>query len=166
MGLIINTSDFVGQWAIAQNSYSQLSNYITQFERQYLYKLLGKELADLFITDLSNYIPQTTRFDNIYNAINEEINGCYMSNGGMKNMMLGFIYFEFQRYDKAKATIAGTFANQNENQREVGFTELNIWNRYNDAISSFKVIQEYCLADDETYPEFIGTELGYSHWSI
>lgn len=167
MGYIINTTDFVGQWHIAQGSFSQLGNFITQFEKGYLYKLMGKTQADEFIDDLTNYVPVTQKYLDIYNPINYELSdGCFLVNDGMKNMMLGFIWFEYMRYTKAQSTISGNVANANENSREVGFTELNIGNRYNDAIQSFKVIQEYCLEDEITYPDFEGVKLDFSHWAI
>ena len=166
MGLIVNTTDFVGKYALAQNSFSNLGDYITQFERNYLYKLLGKELADLFIADLSNYVPQTTRFENIYNQIIGETNGICYFNEGMKNMMLGFIYFEYQRMEKIQSTVSGSFANTSETAREVGFMELNLYGRYNQSVKDFKEIQRYCLNESATYPEFDGYELDYSHWSI
>lgn len=168
MGLIINTTDFVGKWALAQNTYSKLGDYITQFERNYLYKLLGKELADLFIADLSNYIPQTARFTTIYNPLNTEVSGLRYETDGMKAMMLGLVYFEYQRYERAKSTISGVSTLANENSREVGFGELNLYNRYNEGVVNFNTIQAYVRNDSTTYSEFDTDvcELGISHWSI
>lgn len=166
MGLIIDTDDFTDKFAIAQNNFSQLSNYISRFERTYLYKLLGKELADLLIADLTSQVPTTQRFIDIFEPMNSEVNGIYYQNNGMKQMLLGFIWFEFQRYDKAKSTIAGTYANVNENSREVGFGELNLYGRYNQAVDDFKEIQRFCSNNFTDYPEYIETELSFSHWSI
>jgi hypothetical protein len=167
VGILINTTDFVGKFAIAQNSFSQLGNYITQFEQKLLYKLLGKELADLFIADLAGGVPQTQKYLDIYDPLNVEFEGVFYETQGMKQMLIGFVWFEFQRYDKAKATIAGTFSNANENAREVGFGELNLYGRYNESVDAFNTIQSYCLAKPTDYPEFEKTSnLSFSHWSI
>jgi hypothetical protein len=167
MGLIIVNTDFVGKYKISANTFqaTEFDNFITQYERDYLYKLLGKTLADLFIADLTNRVPVTQIYLDIYNSLYTEIYGCKYDSTGMKNMMLGFIYFEWMRKMSVNPTITGSVVNSNENSVQAG-SLFDIYGRYNDSINNYKTIQLYCLDNSTDYPDFDGIELSYSHWSI
>lgn len=163
MGLIIDKEDFVGQYAISQNDYSKLPDYITQFETRYIYEFYGKELADLFIANLSGQVPQDARFTVLFEVGTFEIGGCNYSSIGMLNMMLGFVYYEYMRKDPIKSTVTGQVRNANENSTPVIDT-VGITTRYNDSVNTYKILQAYMIENSTTYPEFAGVKKETALW--
>lgn len=161
MGILINTSDFVGKYAIAQNSFSKLSEYITQYETAYLYDLLGVTLADAFIASVVNNLPVGAPYLAIYNVIELDLTCSTERNEGMKNMLLGFIYYEFMRKDPIKSTITGQVLNSNENSTPV----LDNWgmcNRYNNSVNDYQIIQYYIKQNLTDYPNYKGQYKGFA----
>ena len=168
MGLLISNSDFIGKYKVSTNSFtaSVLTDFTTQYETIYLKELLGKDLSDLFIADLTAQAPTTPIYLTLYNYLEvESYNKMYVSQG-MKDMMLGFIYYEFNRKDKIKQTINGAVVNQSELSREAGFTENSITMNYNDSVDYYKTIQMYINDNLTDYPLFKGLEKQVSHWAI
>lgn len=161
MGLIVSNTDFVGNWQISGNTFTvtNLDTCIADNEKNFLYDLLGKTLADLFIADLLNHVPQTAIYQKLYEPLWEKINGCRLRTDGMKNMMLGLIYFEFMRKDPINSTITGPQRNSNENSDSMD-GNIGIINRYNKAVEDYKTIQEYCCANKTIYPDFEGARKG------
>jgi hypothetical protein len=159
MGILINTTDFVGKYAIAQNSFSKLGQFITDYETNYLYDLLGKTLADAFIATVSNNLPVGASYLAIYNVIELDLGYRIERNEGMKNMLLGFIYFEFMRKDPIKSTIAGQSLNSIEN----GVPVIDSWGMtsiYNSSVNNYQIIQYYINQNLTDYPNYKGQYKG------
>lgn len=154
MGLIISDTDFVGKYEVVKTTFAQLGNVITQYERTYLNDLLGYELAGLFVANLTNKVPTDERFQNIYNVLVIETCGTEKVSEGMKNMMLGFMYWEFVRKDKNRHTVSGHVQNSNEISVPSGYADIGL--RYNEAIDTYKIIQEYIEQNSSDYPEYKG----------
>lgn len=157
MGILINSALFVGQWSIHTSQRVDMDTYITDFEKRYLYELMGKIQADAFIADLTAGVPVQQKYIDIYNEIWTTVNGCKIRSRGMVPMLLGFLYWEFTRKDKVKQTATGPIVSVNEVSREAGFVEANIFGRYNDSIQDYRAIQDYCRRDKINYPDFEGT---------
>ncbi len=163
MGLIIDKEDFIGQYAITQNDFSKLPDYITQFETRYLYEFFGKELADLFIADLSGQEPQDERFTVLFESGTFEIWGFNYSSIGMFNMVLGFVYYEYMRKDPIKSTVTGQVRNNNENSTPV-VDAVGMTTRYNESVNTYKILQAYMEENSTTYPEFAGVKKETALW--
>jgi hypothetical protein len=161
MGILINTSDFVGKYAISQNNFSKLNEYITDYETKYLYDLLGKTLADLFIASVVNNQPVGASYLAIYNVIELEIGLKVERNEGMKNMLLGFIYFEYMRKSPIKNTITGNTINANENSTPT-FDCWGLTTRYNSSVNDYKIIQYYINQNLTDYPNYLGMQKGFA----
>lgn len=157
MGILINTTDFVGKYSIAQNSFSKLNEYINEYETQYLYDLLGKTLADLFIASVVNNQPVGANYLAIYNVIELEILFNVERNEGMKNMLLGFIYYEYMRKSPIKNTITGSVVNANENSTPT-FDCWGLTTRYNSSVNDYKVIQYYINQNLTNYTDYLGSQ--------
>jgi hypothetical protein len=168
MGLLIAKSDFLGKYKIAQNSFTDVDSYINRYEKEYLVALLGAELYDLFEADVipATKVPATQIYIDIYQPFAVDDNTRILSSKGMKDMVLGFIYFEFVRDDKYKNTVSGNVVGQSENNRESGFSEFNLYSRYNEAIDSYWNIQCYINKNLTDYPEYNGQHKSISHWAI
>lgn len=159
MGILINTSDFVGKYAIAQNSFSKLGQFITDYETNYLYDLLGKTLGDAFISSVVNNLPVGAEYLAIYNVIELDLICRVERNEGMKNMLLGFIYFEFMRKDPIKSTIAGQSVNSIEN----GVPVIDNWginSIYNSSVNDYQIIQYYINQNLTDYTDYKGQYKG------
>ncbi len=165
MGLIISTTDFTGKNTIAKNNYTILETYIDRYEKKYLRDLLGATLAQSFIDDYSN----PTQAD-IYAAITDEFylddDMIIRSSRGLKEMLLGFVYFEFMCEQKVKPTITGLVIGQAENSNGVGGDTQYIYARYNEAIDTYNAIQWYISEHDTDYDDYNGQCKSIAHWSI
>jgi len=167
MGLIVKAADFTGKYTIAQTSFTDLDSYILKYEERYLIELLGVELFDLFKADIATPLspPTDPIYLAIYNPIREDDSSCIRISEGMKEMLLGFIYFEYQRDIKFYSTPSGTVVGQSEVARESSGDENYIYGRYNEAVKSYNTIQWY-IRDNETedYPTFNGHCKQISSW--
>lgn len=168
MGLLITTQDFTGKYKIAQNSFSELDAYINRYEAKYLIDLLGAELYKLFKNDINSGTkqPNTPIYKTIYDPILEDVNGCIINSDGLKNMILGFVYFEYLRDEKFKSTVSGKVVNSSEISRESTFDESNVYSRYNESIATYNTIRYYISLHLEDYPLFNGVSKKFAHWSL
>jgi hypothetical protein len=154
---ILQTSDFVGEYKISTSRFSELDKYIEKYEKYYLLRLMGKDLYDLFIADLTGttpQVPQTTRFINIFepfDIIPNLSNGLVISEG-IKVMLIQFIYFQYIINTNDFNTISGQVQSSNENSTNNSY-KGNIIEVYNKAIDNYRNIQEYIESDSLTYPE-------------
>lgn len=183
MGLFIAESDFLGKYGTAKTPFTNLDKYIDKYETRYLKDLLGAELYALFFADLTgtapNKLPQTAKYLAIFNAFDEDWQDgwycwewhkyCYASpargrqnnSNGIKEMLLGFIWWEYQRDQSFKPTPSGIVKGQAELSRETTFSEVNLAGRYNEALKSYWAIQWVCFTKKQTdYPKFNGLQKG------
>lgn len=165
MSLIVQTTDFVGRYEIAQNTYntSKLQSFIDTYEEQYLVELLGAELFNLFNSDVVNYAPQNVPYTTIFNQIRIDFNSYIYESSGIKKMLLGFIYFEFCRANSVKNTISGFAQNNTENSSTPDFSSSQIYEVYNISIKNYRIIQQYIFNNTTTFPLFNGQMKTYAH---
>lgn len=163
MGILINSSDFIGKYKISTNTAqaTELDNFIEQYETNYLYDLLGKTLADLFIASVVNYEPVGAAYLAIYNVIELDLTCSVERNEGMKNMLLGFIYFEWLRKSPIKSTISGQVVSTNENSIPI-MDNWGMTNRYNSSVNDYQIIQYYINQHLTDYPNYKGQYKGYA----
>lgn len=140
----------------------QLECYIDEFEPQYLNDLLGCELANLFIDDLDNGLPQSERFLNIYNEFCVSDYCSYLKSLGMKIMIKGFIYWEYGITLTADLSMLGANNSTGENQVVTKQSATRLLPNYNRSIDTYDAIQRFICNNKEVYPEFKGTEKGYA----
>lgn len=172
---------------------AEVQVFIDQHEPHYLLNLLGVELYNLFIADLNDDVPQSQRFLNIYNAFTEQGDGngfifytgspfcpcvqpsvtggllpgqqqAIYQSFGMKDMLLGFVYLEYNRSNDVQATPTGNRTPDamaaNMAAGSLRMNRLTI--PYNRAIESYQAIQWYCKygPNKDDYPEFKGIPKG------
>jgi hypothetical protein len=172
VGLIVNSADFTGKHRVSTNMFSELDAYINRYETRYLIDLLGKPLFDLFVADLVMQVPQSAEYLAIYNQLDyDNLIGCECASRlnysyGLKDMLLGFIYFDYMRDTKYKPTSTGVVANQYEVSREVSASGDNLYSRYNESVSSYRTIRNYIINNSATYPTFKGVCKDYASWCI
>lgn len=166
MGLIIKDTDFVGDFTIAKTAFTDINSYITKYEEKYLIDLLGVELFKLFKADITTpySAPNTLIYANLFNEIREDDNSCIRVSEGMKVMLLGFIYFQYQRKNSFFATPSGTVQAQGEVSRNTAADENYLYERYNNSIRSYRTIQWYIRKNDTDYPEYNGQCKAVASW--
>lgn len=172
MGLLVEVSDFEdGRYGIALNNFEEadLEKYIENYEELFLIDLLGKALFDLFKDDLTNQIPVTPIYLSIYDPIIYDDEPKVITSLGMKKMILGVIYFYFERERYIKNTSSGAALSRSETSRNVGVDFSTFNNRWNDSIATAEVIIKYIEDHIADYPTFNGRNFckkyGPQHWS-
>lgn len=170
MGFYVNSEDFTGKFAVSQGLYNtpNIDDYIQRYELTYLTELLGVDLYNLYYANADGQpgnVPTEARFLKIYNPFNEQsgINLYEMLiSKGLKDMLLGFIYFQIMRDQITTATSNGMQKQKNE-LSESAF--LPVYQRYNESIKTYQAIQKYVYYNfSSDYPEFRGINKHYITW--
>lgn len=163
--MFLVASDFTGYHKVSTNNFTQteLTAYITKYELRYLQDLLGYDLSVLFIADLTGGTtppPLSAIYLNIYNSLTYD----YESGGsnkiirseGIKEMLKGFIFWEYTRNQPIENTLVGNVENVNENSVLVNSWKAGINDKYNRAIDTYKAIQLYIEDNSTLYPDYNG----------
>jgi hypothetical protein len=165
--IIVQISDFTGFWAIATSNKTEdnLQEMIDLQERMYIDKLLGKELADLFVEDLEDGVPQ----DEIFTAIFEPFtDNCGNYSRGIKDILKGLIYHDYVSPNQSFHSQSGIGINEVDTTAVQSFENAarNGEIRWNDAIESYEVVQKYITDNLSTYPTYDGKKLKVKFSSI
>jgi hypothetical protein len=170
MGVIVQVSDFnSGEFYIARSTHANtdLSVYIDRVETDYIYRLLGKTLGDLFFDDLSSYIPQTARFTTIFQELNENVGSYRVHSKGIKKILMARIWFEYMCEQSVKNTVVGNVTAKADISEVASFDV--VYNKYNASYLWWKSVQYYVLNNAATYPEYVNSEaddFNLEHWSL
>jgi hypothetical protein len=165
MGIVIN-SEFVGKYALNLNQYNidKIDSYIEKYEKYYLSNMLGAELYALFIADLDvNNVPQTTIYENIFNSFIRDYNSTVSTSNGIKEMLLGFIFYHITSDMVVNQTSIGGTKAKNENSTVMG-KNASITTRFNEAVDTYKAIQCYILDNSVDYSAFNGQPIKYEYF--
>lgn len=167
MGIYVKDTDFKGKYTIAKNTYTDIDSYITRYEEGYLKTLLGSVLYGLFKVSIDvNGVPTDPIYKFIYDPFSIDENHCQHESRGIKDMLIGYIYFEYIRDQKYKNTVSGTVKGQPENSSDPGFDQSNIYSRYNEAVKTYQQIQWYICKNKTTYPTYNGAKKTLAHWAL
>jgi hypothetical protein len=162
--MIVQTSDFVGEYKVSQSRFTELELYIAEYEKHYLLRLLGADLYALFIADLTAPTPQTPQtliYQNIFNAFQTDENGYLIISEGIKKMLIQFIYFHYVRDMQHYNTTTGTVTNVNENSTMPTYNGYNLIEAYNKGVVNYDNIQWYLVQNEVDYTQFNGSILEY-----
>lgn len=162
MGILISSSDFVGKYAIPQDSFSDLDGFIDELEERYLIDLMGFDFYTAFVASMtgSPSLP-IAPYIIIYNKLFVDQNCYSIRSEGMKKMLIGFMYFEYMRSDKFKATTQGIVVNASDTSKPAPYGP--IYKYYNDSVATYQAIQRYIYSHQSDFtPKFAGTEKGYA----
>lgn len=156
MGTFITTLDFIGEKTVATDKFTeeQLDNYINSEEVSILNLLLGVELYNEFLADYNaptEKEPTSDKFKVIFKPFKFDKDCKILISDGIKDMLVGFIYYSFIRDSKNKKNIGGTNKNKQANSESLPFVETNINRVYNDAVATYKFIQYYICWNPEGY---------------
>lgn len=169
MGFYVNRQDFVGKFEVHQGMYdsNNIDLYIQKYELRYLVEMLGVDLFNAYYLDANSqplHVPSDPLFLFIYEPFQWQNGLQYweiLYSYGIKEMLLGFIYFEYMKDVITANTLAGTVTQKSENSEGATTT---LYGKYNDAILSYNAIQNYILFNSGSYPAFRGVPKQYAHW--
>jgi hypothetical protein len=147
---MITPSDFVGKFEVHKGMYatSKLEAYIERYVEQYLTEMFGVELYQDFMFDLSNGVPDSPRFAFFYYPFKLDIPAGIMGrrdviiSRGIKDMLLGFVYFEYCKDLMNQQTTAGSVVPQSENSFVNSTLFTLMYARYNESIRTYRSIQK------------------------
>ena len=162
MGLIIVKEDFVGKFDLVKSINDKIESYIDAYEENYLRELLGVNLFNSYKADVVNHLPVTASYLTITNPLFVEQSGYSIVSNGIKDMLLGFIFFEYVRDNKIKQSMSGSVVNGVDSSNN-DFTQEFLFQRYNESIDIYKNIQLYIELNKATYPTYNGFTKGYSY---
>lgn len=174
--MFITTADFVEDYQISLDDFREdrLTKYISVWESKYLQDLLGVELYDLFVASIVASLP-TGIYLTIYNALafddthggvytggilsgGMEISNKIVRSEGIKEMLKGFIFYEYTRDQPVFNTVTGNVQNVNENSINLNAVKAGICEKYNKAIVSYNAIQVYIKDHLSHYSTFNGVK--------
>ena len=145
--MFLTVNDFTGKYQLSTGMYdvTKLQDYIDKYEKRYLIELFGAKLYDEFISDLDiQNVPQSPNFLKIFNPFYENVTlRQLIISEGIKEMLKGFVYFEYSKDLTNQMTPYGNVRPISENSEPVSTLYSMIYTRYNEAIKSYKAIQTY-----------------------
>lgn len=144
--MFLTVQDFTGKYQLSTGMYdvTKLQDYIIRYEKRYLIELFGAKLYDEFISDLVLNIPKSPNFLKVFNPFYENVTlRQLIISEGIKEMLKGFIYFEYSKDLINQMTPYGNVRPISENSEPVSTLYSMIYARYNEAIKSYKAIQTY-----------------------
>jgi hypothetical protein len=155
--MIVSISDFTGKYALSKGLYdnAKLQDYIDRYEPRYLKELLGVTLYNQFMNDLIGGVPQSPNYEKIFYPMSEDYNMYFYSwqtynsvntiidSEGIKEMLKGFIYFEYAKDLYNQMTPYGMVKPMAENSEVTNTLFSLMYTRYNEAVRTFTAIQEY-----------------------
>jgi hypothetical protein len=151
---ILEPSDFVGRYAVAlpfQDGEQRLLDCIYRYEASYLNKLFGVELYASFDGEIPDKYNDAFFID--YQCKQYE-------SKGVKDMLLGFVWFHFCFDTPTQSTSIGNTLPNIEAGALVDSVAGNPI--YNQSVITFKAIQYKCLNEGESL--FNGQKLNYKTW--
>ena len=169
MGMILSIEDFeTGRTKIALNPEQEidLDEYIDRVESEYLPKLFGKELYNLFVADWNSApvgIPTANRFDIVYSEWTFQDDTVMIQSEGMLEMLKNFVYYLYLRDDVTRSSTVGLERVFGENTESVSAIGHDITSRYNEGVDTFLTIQYYMAQFDKiNYPEYKGVKVEFA----
>ena len=183
--VIINDFLNYGKYEISSGMYDQnrLANYIVKYERKYLIELFGATMYEAFIASLDSQTGQSDepKFEELIEPFAMDIStftavgyvGTHTSlvrriviSDGMKEMLMGFIYYEYLKDSISVATPVGIVKPVGENSSVPSTLHIQIYTRYNEAVRSFRAIQERIIANPNSYDysDFNGVHKSLAYW--
>ena len=155
--MILSIQDFTGKYQVSTGMYDQarLQDYINRYEPRYLKELFGISLYNDFQSDLLNNVPQSPNFLTLFNPLSEDLgynfyyfNGIYeginqIDSEGIKEMLKGFVYFEYVKDLSNQITPIGLVKPDNENSTVANTLFSMMYTRYNEAIRSYNSIRDF-----------------------
>lgn len=164
MASITTPSDYTGQYSINKNKHNanDIQTCIDSVEELVLLELFGVDFKTIVLDGVANLVP-------IYEFLFEPFNfqdSCdrIWQSKGVKEMLLGFVYWEWFATHSVAVVLDGQRENESENSKSASSLKANNEKRYNDAVQTYRAIQAYINENLDIYPEFKGKGKLLMNW--
>ena len=161
--ILLSPDDFIDKYELSTGMYddTKLESYIEKYTERYLVHLFGADLLNSFEADLTAGTPQTPKspnFQKVFNPFYMDWNKSLFLSGsslygyrlnqilqsdGILEMLKGFIYWEYARDLMNQMTPYGNVKQRAELSDVVDSPHSLMWERYNEALNTYRAIQEY-----------------------
>jgi len=161
--ILLSPDDFIDKYELSTGMYddTKLESYIEKYTERYLLHLFGADLLNSFEADLTAQSPQTPKspnFQKVFNPFYMDWNKSLFLSGsslygyrlnqilesdGILEMLKGFIYWEYARDLMNQMTPYGNVKQRAELSHVVDSPHSLMWERYNEALCTYRAIQEY-----------------------
>lgn len=167
---LIDLDDFTGPFRLPRESRLDpiWQDYIDRRDNYWIRRILGDELADLFIADLSNP-SQDPRFVAIQEEFSEQDDCRLYVSEGLVRVIVALVYFEIITGEQLRISGSGivTLIAETSNivspRAAMRFAE----SKRNAVLDSVEAIQWYCREfASEDYPEYLGTRIEPEYQSM
>lgn len=161
---ITSTSDYIGQYTINLNKHNvnNVQACIDSVEELALLELFGVDFKDIVLQGVVDLDPI---YEQLYNpfVFQDSCDRIWQSKG-VKEMLLGFVYFEWFATHSVAVVLDGQRENESENSKVASSLRANNEKRYNDAVKTYRAIQAYINENLDIYPEFKGQGKLLMNW--
>jgi hypothetical protein len=165
MAQLVDLDDFSsGKYELHRGMYTDinLQDYLDRYEKKYLIDLLGSDLYDIVSAELP--IPTTPLIIDIVDEFHFDHNFNIVVSEGMKEMIRGFIYYEWVKDLTNQMTINGNVVPTSENSSNPTTLYNTMFNRFNEAVKTYNAIQYRIILNRGDYPEFNGKQKELAYW--
>lgn len=162
---ILTFSSFSGRYVIAKNQYvnATVGEMIDKFEKPWLNKVLGVELAKLLIDDILAGVPQSPELLELFEpfSLQSDCDNEIYESLGVVNMLKGFIYYQINSERKEEPSMNGGNV-EPDNENSIKTLGDKMFDFYNEAVKTARAIQYKCMVEREKYPTFRGVKINYA----
>tara|TARA_R110002167_G_scaffold27673_4_gene94053 strand:+ start:1757 stop:2269 length:513 start_codon:yes stop_codon:yes gene_type:complete len=156
-----------GKYELHSGIYEQakINDYINKYEKIYLIRMLGADLYNLFVADLVAGVPVTAKYLALYNSF-EYDSGCgdIVISEGLKDIVKGFVYFQYLKDQTNQVWVSGSVAPSGENSKNVSTLNMMIYTRFNDSVRSYRAVQRYICDNSTDYSKYNGRGVSTAYW--
>jgi hypothetical protein len=155
--MIVSIGDFTGKYELHTGIYDQskITAYIAKYEPRYMRELLGAQLYEDFVSDIDQQSnePKSPNFQTLYNPFAVDVN-LYriLESEGIKEMLIGFLYFEYIKDTSNTITPFGNTVSRSELSKLATSLQSLMYNRYNESVRTFMAIREYIVLNWNDFP--------------
>lgn len=150
----LQSSDFTGKVNQTVNKFTdpKIQEYIDRYEPRYLRDLLGVDMYNEFVADLTpaappiivTSVPVSAKFLEIFNAFQIDegpSTGVQHISEGMVTMLKFFIMFEYSRDNNFVFGITGATENNYSNSELISLSKTQARENFNIAVATYRQIQ-------------------------
>lgn len=164
----IESSDFKGKYKLPQDASNMVinTNVVDQMRDGLIRRIYGATMGNAIIAYIDATLPPANpELDNVINPFSIDVteSQCYCGENsllesiGLKNVLLGFIYYQRQCDLKLQTqSVGGEVRPKTENSSNDILPQAKLIERYNDSVNSVRAIQARIKQTIEDYPDYNG----------
>ena len=162
---ILTFDSFTGRYVVAKNTYvnGTITEIIAKFERPYLNKVLGVDLAQILVDDIVVNAPTDPDLLELFEpfSMQDQCTHEIYESLGIVNMLKGFIYYQINSERKEEPSMNGGNV-EPDNENSIKTLGDKMFDFYNEAVRTAMAIQYKCMVEREKYPTFRGVKINYA----